>query len=322
MRCPHVQVRINLDRVRASAEAVRRRTGAGLIAVIKADAYGLGAPRVADTLASVVDEFAYFSVHEAREVGRPGLVLGPPEGEPAEFRELNLRPAIANPQQATRFGGMPVAIKVDTGMQRFGCPPERLDDLARQCEVFDFFCHAVTVNATQRLRVACAHRGKPLHAAATCLLNEPQCWFDAVRPGLALYAGALRVSTRLQSVRPAEGPIGYTGFEAPRVGIVLAGYSNGLQAGPVMINGRRQQLLEVGMNTSFVSVTPEDRAGDEVVLLGDGITEDELSAHFNCRAHEILCRYSAMGPRYYVCADVEALLVDPNPLTARTVKHP
>lgn len=302
MRTPHVQVSINLDQVRASAERIRAQTRVGLIAVIKADAYGLGAPRVADTIGAVVSEFAYFAVNEAREVGRPGLVLGPPDAEPAEYRELNLRPAVTNLVAAERFRGMPVAIKVDTGMQRFGCPPEQLDELSSRCSVVDYFSHAVTVEATQRLRAACGGRGRPLHAAATCLLNRPESYFDAVRPGLALYQGAVRTSIRLQSVRNTAGPVGYTGFECPHVGIILAGYSNLLQRGPVMINGRRQSLLEVGMNTSFVSVDPSDKPGDEVVLLGDGLTEAALASHCGVREHEILCRYTAMGPRHYVSA--------------------
>ena len=304
MRCPHVDVTINLDHIRAAAEAIRAKTGVGLIAVIKADAYGLGALRIADTLASVANELAYFSVAEAREVGRPGLVLGPPEGDPAEYRELNLRPAVADHAAATKFAGMPVAIKVDTGMQRFGCPAEELDDLAARCDVQDYFSHAVTVEATTRLREACAGRGRPLHAAATCLLDRPESWFDAVRPGLALYQGAVRVSTSLNAIRETAGPVGYSGFKWPRVGILLAGYSNFLQAGPVTINGRRQYVLEVGMNTSFVTVDPADKPGDEVVLLGDGLTEATLAQHFGTREHEILCRYAAMGPRHYVTAGV------------------
>jgi len=293
-------VTINLDQVRAAAESIRAKTGVGLIAVIKADAYGLGAPRIADTLASVVDQFAYFSVGEAREVGRPGLILGPPEGDPAEFRELNLRPAVASRAAAAKFAGMRVAIKVDTGMQRFGCRPEDLDDLVARCEVEDFFSHAVTIEAIRRLRAACGGRGRPIHAAATCLLDQPESYFDAVRPGLALYRGAVRVSTRLQSVRQTSGPVGYSGFHCPRVGIILAGYSNLLAPAPVLINGRPQKLLEVGMNTSFVSVDPRDRSGDEVVLLGDGLTEAALAAHLRVREHEILCRYTAMGPRHYL----------------------
>jgi alanine racemase len=317
MRCPQVQVTVNLDQVRAAAEAIRAQTRVGLIAVIKADAYGLGAPPIADALASVVNEFAYFAVAEAREVGRPGLVLGPPDGEPAEYRELNLRPAVANRAMLQKFAGMRVAIKVDTGMQRFGCPAEDLDDLVARGDIEDFFSHAVTLEAIARLRRACAGRGRPLHAAATCLLDYPEAWFDAVRPGLALYRGAVRVTTRLQSVRDTSGPIGYTGFRRPRVGIILAGYSNLVQPAPVLINGRLQRLLEVGMNTCFVSVEPTDKLGDEVVLLGDGLTEAALAEHLGVREHEILCRYTAMGPRHYVSAGVAhgaASMSEPRPL--------
>jgi len=306
MRCPQVQVNVDLDRIRTAAEAIRAQTGVGLIAVIKADAYGLGAARIADTLASVVHEFAYFAVAEAREVGRPGLILGPPDGDPAEYRELGLRPAVANRAAAQKFAGLRVAIKVDTGMQRFGCPPEDLDDLVARCDVEDYFSHAVTLEAIERLRAACSGRGRPIHAAATCLLGNPQAWFDAVRPGLALYRGAVRVTTRLQSVRETAGPVGYTGFRWSRIGIVLAGYSNLLAPAPVLINGRPQRVLEVGMNTSFVSVDPTDKPGDEVVLLGSGLTESALAAHLQVREHEILCRYTAMGPRHYCTQTPEA----------------
>lgn len=302
MRSPQVRVIVNLDAVRAAAEAIRARTRVGLIAVVKADAYSLGAARITDVLAPVVDGFAYFSIAEAREVGRPGLVLGPPEGDPAEFRELNLRPAVGNPAEARKFAGLPVAIKVDTGMQRFGCPEDQVDDLAARCTVSEFFAHANTVESALRLHRACAGRGRPLHAAATSLLDRPETWFDAVRPGLALYERALRVTTTLYAVRETRGPVGYTGFQAPRIGILLAGYANGLRPGPVVVNGRRQRLLEIGMNTSYVSVEAGDRAGDEVVLLGDELPPAALAEHAGTRPHEVLCRYGAMGPRHYVAA--------------------
>lgn len=301
MRARHVQVTVNLEKVRAAAEALRRRIPARLIAVIKADAYGLGAPVVADALASVVDEFAYFSLAEAREVGRPGLILGPPEGEPAEYRELNLRPPVRNRADAERFKDMPVAIKVDTGMQRFGCPLEQLDDLLARCGAEDIFTHAVTLPAALRLRDAGRGRPQWLHAASTSLLNCPEAWLDGIRPGLALYRGAMRVTTRLESVRQTKGGVGYTQFEYPHVGIIIAGYSNHLAPAPVLINGRRQRILEVGMNTSFVSVHPDDRAGDEVVLLGDGLSEAEVAAAWGVREHEVLCRYGEMGQRSHVC---------------------
>src|SRR5262245_56578733 len=103
MRSRHIACTVDLDRIRSNAEEIKRRTRVRLLAVIKADAYGLGAARVADALAGAVDEFAYFSVPEAREVGRPGVVIGPPEGDPAEFRELRLRPVVGSIAYAERF---------------------------------------------------------------------------------------------------------------------------------------------------------------------------------------------------------------------------
>jgi len=299
MRSRHVNVCVNLAQVRASAEGICAATGVPLIAVIKADAYGLGAVRVADALATVADEFAYFSIHEAQEVGRPGLVLGPAEGDPAHYRELKLRPSISNRREAEKFAGMPAAINVDTGMQRFGCSPDELHELRRRCDADEAYTHAFDLQCVERLRGICGGLVSKIHAAASSLLDYPQAWLDAVRPGVALYRGAVRVSARLVAVRQTRGHIGYSGFECPCVGILLAGYGHNLRPAPVIINGRRQRLLEVGMNTSFVSVDPADRPGDEAVLLGDGLTEAELARHFQTREHEILCRYTSMGVRSY-----------------------
>jgi alanine racemase len=302
IRSPHVQVTINLSHVRAAAEEIRHRTGVKLIAVIKADAYGLGAVRIADALASVAGDFAYFSLHEAQDVRRPGLILGPPEGDEATHRDLRVRPSVTTLEQAARFPGIPVAIKVDTSGARFGCPPAELDALTARCEVAEFWTHATRLEAARRLREACASRGRPLHAALTVLLNEPEAWLDGVRPGVGLYQGAVRVTSRLQAVHETKNPVGYSGFVAPHVGIFLAGYSNGVRPGPVLVNGRRQQILETGMNTSYVSIDPADPAGAEVVLLGDDLHEDELASHFGTRPHEVLCRYTSMGPREYITA--------------------
>jgi alanine racemase len=109
----------------------------------------------------------------------------------------------------------------------------------------------------------------------------------------------LRVSARLFSTRATSGPAGYTGFEHPYIGIVLAGYSNGLRPAPVRINGRPQRLLEVGMNSSFVSLDAADQTGDEVVLLGDDLSAEEVAAALGCRPHEVHCRYAALGIRQY-----------------------
>ncbi len=299
MRSRHITVEIDLEAVRSSAERIRRRTGVGLLAVIKADAYGLGAAAVADALTGVADELAYFSIHEAREVGKPGLVLGPPEAEAAEYRELGLRPTVFTAADARRLADTPCMVSVDTGMQRFGCEAERVEELLACGNVTDLLTHTGRPEGAAKLRELGRATGRRLHAAASALLDHPEAWLDAVRPGVALYRGAMRVTARLVSVRTTYGPAGYTGFECPHVGLILAGYGNLLGPAPVMINGRRQRIIEAGMNSSFVSVDPRDKAGDEVVLLGDGLDEATVAAALGVREHEVLCRYGATGMRQY-----------------------
>jgi len=301
MRSPHVSVTVNLDRVRENAERIRAQTGVPLIAVIKADAYGLGAAAVADALAGVADEFAYFYLDEAGPVGRPGIALCPPTAGPEAYRAARVRPEIATREDAARFRGIPVMVNVDTGMQRFGCRPEEALEIASAAGSSELYTHASSLESVERLAAACAaERGRlRLHAAATSLLAEPRAWLDAVRPGYALYAGALRVTARLVAVNRLNGRAGYTGFECERAGIILAGYSNRLARAPVWLNGRRQRVLEAGMNTAFVSIDAGDRVGDEVVLLGGELGEPEVAAELGVRPHEVLCRYASMGPRNY-----------------------
>lgn len=300
MRSPNIRVTIDLGRVRESAERIRRRTGVALIAVVKADAYGLGAAEVCDVLAPLVSDFAYFSIHEARQVGRPGIVMGPPQGDPAWYAELNVRPAIGNQRDAERFHALPAVLNLDTGMQRFGCPPEQAAEILRRCNIREAMSHCTAAAGAALLRDVCRRRVDRLHAAATSLLDNPDARLDAVRPGLALYQGAVRVTGPLLAIRRTRGPVGYTGFDAARVGVVPIGYAHALRLGPVVINARRQRLLEIGMNTSFVSVDAADREGDEVVLLGPELPESVLAGHSGTRPHEILCRYTAMGRREYL----------------------
>jgi len=299
MRSEHISVTIDLERVRANAERVRQRCGVALIAVVKADAYGLGAVQVVAALDSVADGFACFSLEEARALKRPCLVLGPALGDPAEYRALGATPTIATPAEAERFAGGSVAINVDTGMQRFGCAPAALDAICEIAHPTDIFTHAVDESSASLLYEVGQGRKARLHAAATSLLDCAGARLDAVRPGLALYRGAVRVTARLHMPRDCTGPIGYTHFRRRRVGILLAGYSHGITRGPLRINGRVQEIVEVGMNTSFVTVDEADREGDEIVLLSDELNEAELARHAGTREHAILCRLASCGLRTY-----------------------
>jgi alanine racemase len=141
-----------------------------------------------------------------------------------------------------------------------------------------------------------------LHAAGSSLLDAPQARFDAVRPGLALYRGAVHVSAPLIEVHTTRGPAGYSGFTAPHHGVILAGYSHGLRAGPCLINGRRSRILEVGMQSAFIEISDKDRPGDPITLLGDSLTEQAIATEWKTSPHEVLTRMCGMGQREYVAS--------------------
>lgn len=299
-RSKHINVTIDLENVREAAREIKKRTGTKVMAVIKSDSYGLGAPQVAQALRDIVDDFGYFRIDEAEPVGMPGLVLGPPEAGPDEYRERQLRASIGNEAQATVFAGQKVAINIDLGMQRFGCNPKELGRLLELCPTREFYSHGIDPEMGPRLRALVGNRADLLHVACSHLIEHEQAWLDLVRPGVLLYCGAVRVTSKLEHIRSMYGPGGYTSFHTPHVGLFPAGYAEGIRPGPVVVNGRRQELIEVNMNVSFVTLHPEDKLGDEVVLLGDGLTEHELGELHDSRAHEILIRYCGMGQRDWV----------------------
>ena len=96
------------------------------------------------------------------------------------------------------------------------------------------------------------------------------------------------------------GPAGYTGFTAPRHGVILAGYAHGLRPGACLVNGRTSRVLEVGMQSAFVECAPTDRVGDEVVLLGDSLTEDAVGGSWGTTPQLAMLTLARSGQRHYV----------------------
>src|SRR5438105_11115181 len=126
---PDVSVSIDLGRVRQNADEIRRGTGVPVIAVIKADAYGLGADRIAPALANLVDGFCVFRANEALEyelwerTGKYTIAIGPPHWSNAEeYLAAHVRPAVWTEQQARALRAARPILSVDTGQQRFACP--------------------------------------------------------------------------------------------------------------------------------------------------------------------------------------------------------
>jgi alanine racemase len=100
--------------------------------------------------------------------------------------------------------------------------------------------------------------------------------------------------------------VGYNAtFTAPgpmRLALLPVGYSDGLRrelsstnakaGGWVMVRGQRASILgRVSMNLTTVDVTGIEgvRVGDEVVLLGDGVTADDHAQIAGTISYEIVC---------------------------------
>jgi alanine racemase len=305
---PRPTVTIDLSKVRANATEIARRTGVPVIAVVKADAYGLGARRIVPALADLV---AGFYVLDAAEMlawedlspGKPIIALLTTSDDPNDYISRHIRPAVWTAERATLLRKARPVLSVDTGHQRFACPVDQLDAIIRTGACDEAFTHATRIEQARMLRDAARGKVRTVHAAGTVLLNDGEAWLDAVRPGLALYQGAVRVTAPLIEARDEHGPAGYTGFSSPtaRHGVVLAGYCTGLRpGGPCVIGGARHKVPELGMQSAFVDIGADDKIGDEVVLLGDGVTEQDIADAWGTTPHEALLRMAGIGERVYL----------------------
>lgn len=216
---------IDLDALCDNWRSLRARlaTGAECAAVVKADAYGLGAHRVAPALYRAgCRDFFVAHVNEGIAL-RPTLpadasihvLHGPHPGDERECVRNRLIPVLNSLQQLAAWQRLaldldtvlPAVLQVDTGMARLGLSPEDFDNVVSDSEalrgiVLKFvMSHLASaedqgspVNALQlkRFREALAHlpgvRGSLANSSGIFLGDDYH--FDLVRPGAALYGVA------------------------------------------------------------------------------------------------------------------------------------
>ena len=134
MNFDNTRVKIDLDAISRNFDAVREKSGAPVMAVIKADAYGHGAIQIARLLDRKAAFFGVSSMLEAMELRRAGLrtpilILGhtPVQAFTTAIME-NIRPTIYRYEDAVALSEAAQAIgltayfhiAVDTGMSRIG----------------------------------------------------------------------------------------------------------------------------------------------------------------------------------------------------------
>lgn len=220
-------VEIDLDALRHNFQQARRQAGdRQLLAVVKADAYGHGAERVAPVLqAAGADLFGVAMMEEGLElrragIERPVLVLGGIyPGQEEEIFRHRLTPAVFDLEVARRLDARarnagrvcPFHLKVDTGMGRVGFRPEelpqvlpvlaalpglRLEGLISHLALADEPEHPFTDEQLKRFREALAQvRGAGFAPALLHLSNSAALFsrdipeVTLVRPGIVLYGG-------------------------------------------------------------------------------------------------------------------------------------
>jgi alanine racemase len=292
---------------------------AGLFAVVKANGYGHGAVQVARAaLEGGATFLAVATLEEADQLRGLAsedriLVMGalPPPLAPAAaasgfaFTVSSLEFARALDDQG---GVVPVHLKIDTGMGRFGCAPEEAPALASFIEKapglrlagtmthfasadsdeamtrnqYDRFIGALgAFNVDPGIRHACNSAGAR---------RFPEFALDAVRSGIGLYGcewqghrPALAFRSVVTHVKTLEvgDTVGYgatwRATSKARVAVVAAGYADGVDRarsnrGYVLVRERRAPLVGVvSMDATTIDVSgiPGVQMGDVVTLIGD-----------------------------------------------------
>ena len=292
--------------------------GTRLFAVVKAGGYGHGAVPVARAaLAGGATSLAVATLEEAHALGglvSPDRVLvmgGLTPNQAADAAAGGWSIGVSSRELAIALGAagrkVPVHLKIDTGMGRFGCTPAEAPDLARlihQSPGLDLagtWTHFASSESDEAMTKAQFARFMETVAALdvepgmrhACnsmgAYNHPNFALDAVRCGIAVYgcewpgtqpALALRsVVTHVKTV-DAGDTVGYgarwkaTGKH--RVATIAIGYADGVHRarssrGEVLVRGKRAPVIgAVSMDAITLDVTevPGVQAGDVATLIG------------------------------------------------------
>jgi alanine racemase len=166
------------------------------------------------------------------------------------------------------------------------------------------------------------------HAANSgAILQLPESHFDMVRPGVMFYGvypgrevkktvevkSALTWHSRVvySKITQPGRPVSYGSLwqsEVPtRIVTIPCGYADGYfrrmtNRAQVIINEKKYpQVGRICMDQFMVNVGDDDaKVGDEVILLGDGITAEDFADWTDTNEYEVMTNISARVPRVFI----------------------
>lgn len=311
------------------------RAGVPVTAVVKADAYRLGAVGVVRYLLDAgCRAFAVSSWREAAALGAlvPDLIVlhgFRPEDEALAAALPHCRPVLSTVRQVAawrdRFPGRPADLMVDTGMNRLGLSMSDMGavgDVAIDTVHSHFACadepgHPMNDVQIARFEEVVAHFPATRHilanTAGVCIGRKAA--FSGVRPGIGLYGGRPRPDAALRQVVFPEAQllqlrtveegetVGYGRTHAVArkmvVGTVHIGYADGLPRllGPALRFSANGRTLPAIGRVSMDLITVDATGGG--LAEGDWLTLGfdlvALAAHGPLGQYELL---TALSPRY------------------------
>jgi alanine racemase len=301
--------------------------GAELWGVVKANGYGHGAVDVGRAaLEAGASALCVVTVAEAVELRgalpEARIVVMCPTGEVAEARDARLELVVSVEGEIP--DGIPVHLKLDTGMGRWG-----LSELPEpSANVVGLMSHLATADTDaefarqqiERFREATEpypHLTRHI-ANSAAALRLPEARFDAARCGIALYGispfntdpseddlrPALSWRSRLARVsflQPGESTGYGRRFVAERptwIGIVPVGYADGFRRDmtgtQVLVDGEpRRAVGTVSMDAVAVELAGELPVGTPVTIVGDGLLIERHAGVAGTIGYEIACGINA-----------------------------
>jgi alanine racemase len=322
------EITIDLGALRKNVARMREAAAtAELWAVVKADAYGHGLLDAAgaslDAGAAALCVFTAQEGEALRDAFADAriLVMGPLASQEDELaRRARLEVAVSSPDIPA---GLPLHLKIDTGMGRWGMSIEEALSVPRD-RVVGVMSHLATADepdpsfAREQIgrfsQVAEAFEDVTKHLAnSPATLAFPEARFDAVRCGVALYGlspfgvdparhGLKPVLSwrsyvaTLKELKPGESAGYGRDFVAERptrIGVVPVGYGDGFRRGlsgtEVLVGGSRRRLVgRISMDALTVELDEED-VGAPVTLIGDGILAEAHARVLGTINYEITC---------------------------------
>jgi alanine racemase len=350
-----------------------KANGRELIGVIKADAYGHGSVNCAEVLRkNGVKTFAIATLQEAitlREAGAKEeiICLGlTPDMYADVIVEHDLTPVVCDSSNAKAISDAAVAagkivsglIAVDTGMGRIGYLADDTDfaveDVRKIAALPGFkikgmFSHMSTADAADKTysheqeakynafyeALTKANIKIPFRTLANSasIMELPEIYFDAVRPGIILYGcypsdeveraqlsikPVMSVKANIVHLKdvPANFSVGYgrkyISTKPARIATLALGYADGYPRpfsanAKVIVNGVVCPIAgNICMDQCMVDVSavPNVKVGDEVIVMGsDGVnsvTADDIANATGTINYEICCAFGQRLPKVYV----------------------